>query len=102
MKNNSSCLPTLGRYFQSVTSGMRQKLVLLLGCLFLFSINVSGQNNTISGSVKDSSGEPLLGVSVIVKHGKTVTGAVTDINGHYQVKASPDATIEFSLSVLKQ
>lgn len=96
MKNNSSCLPTLGRYFQSVTSGMRQKLVLLLGCLFLFSINVSGQNNTISGSVKDSSGEPLLGVSVIVKHGKTVTGAVTDINGHYQVKASPDATIEFS------
>lgn len=36
------------------------------------------------------------GVSVIVKHGKTTTGTVTDLNGHYQVKAEPNATIEFS------
>ena len=58
-------------------------------------MNIHAQN-TVSGTVKDGNGEPLLGVSVIVKHGKTTTGTVTDLNGHYQVKAEPNATIEFS------
>lgn len=36
------------------------------------------------------------GVSVAVKAGESISGVVTDINGKYQLKASPDATIEFS------
>ena len=32
-------------------------------------MNIHAQN-TVSGTVKDGNGEPLLGVSVIVKHGK--------------------------------
>lgn len=75
---------------------IRRKLVLMLGYLFIVSMNVFAQNNTVSGIVKDSNGEPLLGVSVTVKQGKATTGTVTDINGRYQVKASEDATIEFS------
>ena len=84
-----------GRNLLSATDGIRHRLILLLSCLFIFSMNIHAQN-TVSGTVKDGNGEPLLGVSVIVKHGKTTTGTVTDLNGHYQVKAEPNATIEFS------
>ena len=31
-----------------------------------------------------------------VKDGNIVSGTVTDFNGHYQVKADPSSTIEFS------
>lgn len=75
---------------------IRRKLVLMLGYLFIVSMSVFAQNNTVSGIVKDSNGEPLLGVSVTVKQGKATTGTVTDINGRYQVKANENATIEFS------
>lgn len=84
-----------GRNLLSATDGIRHRLILLLSCLFIFSMNIHAQN-TVSGTVKDGNGEPLLGVSVIVKHGKTTTRTVTDLNGHYQVKAEPNATIEFS------
>lgn len=84
-----------GRNLQLVTDGIRHKLILLLSCLFIFSMNMYAQNS-VSGTVRDGNGEPLLGVSVIVKHGKTTTGTVTDLNGHYQVKADPSATVEFS------
>ena len=84
-----------GRNLQLVTDSIRHKLILLLSCLFIFSMNVYAQNS-VSGTVRDGNGEPLLGVSVIVKHGKTTTGTVTDLNGHYQVKANPSDTIEFS------
>ena len=36
------------------------------------------------------------GVSVAVKAGESISGVVTDINSKYQLKASPNATIEFS------
>ena len=62
----------------------------------MHSISIYAQDNTISGLVKDNEGEPLPGVSVAVKAGESISGVVTDINGKYQLKASPDATIEFS------
>jgi TonB-linked SusC/RagA family outer membrane protein len=50
---------------------------------------------TVTGSVKDAAtGEPLIGVGVIVSTGG---GAVTDLDGAYAVKAGKDATITFSL-----
>ena len=50
---------------------------------------------TVTGSVKDAAtGEPLIGVGVIVSTGG---GAVTDLDGTYAVKAGKDATITFSL-----
>ena len=46
---------------------------------------------TVTGSVKDAAtGEPLIGVGVIVSTGG---GAVTDLDGTYAVKAGKDATI---------
>jgi TonB-linked SusC/RagA family outer membrane protein len=62
--------------------------------LSLFTVAAFAQG-TITGSVKDAAtGEPLIGVGVIVSTGG---GAVTDLDGTYAVKAGKDATITFSL-----
>ena len=73
-----------------------QKPIVIIVFLLVHSISIYAQDNTISGLVKDNEGEPLPGVSVAVKAGESISGVVTDINGKYQLKASPDATIEFS------
>src|SRR5215471_14799152 len=44
----------------------------------LLSLNLSAQNRTISGSVKDEKGAPLSGVSVLVKNTKTGTTTAAD------------------------
>ena len=41
------------------------------------------QNATVKGVVKDATGEPLIGVSVVVKG--TTNGAVTDVNGNFSI-----------------
>lgn len=49
---------------------------------------------TVSGTVSDSAGNPLIGVSVQIKG--THMGTVTDTHGHYTLAASSDATLVFS------
>ena len=73
-----------------------QKPIVIIVFLLVHSISIYAQDNTISGLVKDNEGEPLPGVSVAVKAGESISGVVADINGKYQLKASPNATIEFS------
>ena len=51
--------------------------------------------NTVSGSVKDdATGEPLIGVGVIVSTGG---GTITDEDGNFTVSAGKDATLTFNL-----
>jgi len=50
--------------------------------------------DNISGQVTDESGEPLPGVTVSVKG--TTYGAVTDIDGHYQLEKQENQTLIFS------
>ena len=57
--------------------------VLLLG-LFL-SIGAFAQQITIKGLVKDATGEPVIGASVLVKG--TTNGVVTDLDGNFQLTA---------------
>ena len=62
--------------------------------LSLFT-TVAFAQNTVKGSVKDAvTGEPLIGVGVIVSTGG---GAVTDVDGSYSVKVGKDATLTFNL-----
>src|SRR5690606_25371486 len=68
---------------------------------FLLSLNPSIAQVTnedakvnISGTVSDQNGEPLLGVSIMVKG--TETGVVTDEEGKYTISAAEGATLEFS------
>ena len=49
--------------------------------------------NAIKGTVKDKSGEPLIGVSVTYGNGQ---GTVTDIDGNFSVNAPAGSTIKFS------
>lgn len=49
---------------------------------------------TVSGTVADENGQPLLGVSVQVKG--TNRGTVTDVRGHFSIEAAPDATLVFT------
>ena len=67
-------------------------------CLFLLlsiTIGATAQVSTIvNGTVTDSSGDPLIGVSITEK-GST-QGTITDIDGKYSIKIAPDAILLFS------
>ena len=49
----------------------------------------------VMGSVKDTNGEPLIGVTVFVKERPNI-GTATDINGNYLIDVLPDDVLEFS------
>ena len=72
---------------------MRKKLFLILAML-LSAIISFAQNVGISGTVVDSNGEPLIGVSVIVKG--TTTGTMTDLDGKFSLNVPSDAVLEIS------
>ena len=70
------------------------KKIVTLILLSLFTI-ASFAQNTVTGSVKDAvTGEPLIGVGVIVSTGG---GTVTDVDGSFSVNAGKDATLTFNL-----
>ena len=53
------------------------------------------QTRTISGDVKDTTGEPVIGASVVVTG--TTSGTITDINGRFRLDVAPGArTLEIS------
>jgi TonB-linked SusC/RagA family outer membrane protein len=62
--------------------------------VFLFSMNVSAQQITVSGNVKDSNGDGLPGVTVVEKG--TMNGTVTNIDGNYTISVDGKATLAFS------
>lgn len=74
---------------------MKLRITLLLfAVLSIFSI--SAQQISVSGTVVDTSGEPLIGVSVKSVHGSTVMGVTTDVDGHFTIRTDVGATITFA------
>ena len=69
------------------------KNVVMLLATVLFALDVSAQT-TISGHVKDDTGEYIIGASVIVKG--TQNGTVTDFDGRFQLKCEPGVTLVIS------
>ena len=65
-------------------------LLLWLAC----SHAVLAQERVVSGSVKDSNGAGLAGVSVIVKN--TTTGTNTNMDGKFSISVGPNAVLVFS------
>lgn len=55
---------------------------------------LSAQQISVTGTVTDPSGEPLIGVSVIASGGKT--GTATDIDGNYTIKVDSKSKLTFS------
>ena len=62
--------------------------------MFVMPVLAFAQNITVSGNVKDASGEPLIGVSVVQEG--TLNGAITDLDGNYQLSLPANASIVFS------
>ena len=53
------------------------------------------QQRTITGNVNDNAGQPLLGVTILIKG--TTIGTITDMGGNYSITVPPDAvTLVFS------
>jgi TonB-linked SusC/RagA family outer membrane protein len=57
--------------------------------------SANAQQIMVSGTVKDSNGEPLIGVTVLITG--TTVGTLTDVNGSYQINVpSPQSELSFS------
>lgn len=75
---------------------MKQKVTSLLLMLVLFPVMLmqGATPVTITGTVQDSNGEPLIGVSVLLKG--TSTGGSTNIDGQFSIKAPIGGVLKFS------
>lgn len=63
--------------------------------LFLFvPLWLSAQTTAVKGTVKDTKGETLIGVSVVEKG--TTNGTITDIDGNYVINVAEDAILNFT------
>lgn len=60
----------------------------------VFAIMASAQDKSVSGTVIDETGEPVIGATVMVKG--TKNGTATDIDGKYALTTLPSATLVFS------
>ena len=69
------------------------KHVLLIFLFLITSYFALGQNS-VTGTVTNSDGEPIPGVNVMIVG--TSDGAVTDLDGNYNVSAASDAALRFS------
>lgn len=68
--------------------------ILFLALFGVLSIAASAQGKTVSGTVIDQTGEPIVGASVLVKG--TTIGVATDVDGNYSLTKVPDnAILEF-------
>lgn len=77
---------------------MRTSLLFLLAAMI--SLSVSAQNVTVKGTVKDKTGETVIGASVVEK-GNTGNGTITDIDGNYTLSVPSNATLVFSFVGMK-
>lgn len=59
-----------------------------------FPFTVMAQNVSVKGQVIDSSGEPIIGASILEQH--TTNGTITDFDGHFVLTVTKDAVIKIS------
>ena len=77
------------------------KNLFLIACLLFTATPGFSQNKTVTGTVTDATGEPLIGASVLQQG--TSNGVITDIDGKYSIQVPPEATLEFSyVGMVKQ
>lgn len=69
---------------QTVTFWLVRKLIVGLLCICSTAATFA-QTATVSGGVKDDTGEPVIGAGVLVKG--TTLGTITDIDGHFSFRA---------------
>ena len=72
------------------------KRAALFFSMILLGVTLNAQNVNLRGKVVDSSGEPVIGASVVLV-GNNSVGAITDLDGNYslQVPANSSVTVSF-------
>ncbi len=70
---------------------MTRKAWIVAVMVLCFSFPALAQTITVTGTVTDATGEPLIGDSVIAKG--TSVGAATDFDGNYSLSVDPKATL---------
>ena len=66
----------------------------LLLFAMMMPVYVSAQNITVKGSVKDATGEPLIGVNVLQVG--TTNGVISDFDGNFELNVPSNAKLSFS------
>ena len=80
---------------KSIFSTGRRALMALTACMALLLMGGSAfAQSAIKGKVLDSKGEPIIGAAVLVPG--TTTGAVTDIDGNFEIRVAPGTALEAS------
>ena len=71
------------------------RCLFLTGMVMFFGVESFAQNVTVKGKVSDSSGEPIIGVTVMLSSNNTV-GTLTDGNGNYAITVPANSSLTFS------
>ena len=64
-----------------------------------FTVSAWAQNISVSGTVTDVNGEPIIGAYVLVQG--TSTGTSTDVDGNYQLNVPSNGTLVFTMVGMK-
>lgn len=83
-----------------MSNPMKNMRFLLLLLFAAISLSVSAQTITVTGNVKDTSGEPIIGASIVEK-GSTSNGTITDLDGNFSLKVPSQATLTVSYIGMK-
>lgn len=73
---------------------MKRKLFAFFAVLTLFAVSISAQNTKVSGTIKDSDGQPAVGAAILIKG--TTVGTVTDFDGNFSLDCKAGETLVIS------
>ena len=79
--------------------GRSLRLAVMTLVAMTLSLSAWAQNISVSGTVTDKSGEPVIGAYILVQG--TTNGTSTDIDGKYQINAPANGTLIFKLVGMK-
>lgn len=91
MKDVKSLFLSVRSLRNAIGGGM--KLLVSFCCLFA-ALAAYAQDSTVTGTVVDDTGEPIIGATVMVDG--TSNGTVTDLDGNFTIKVKPGAKLKFS------
>ena len=83
-------------YYLLIFYFMKQRVLVLLACLFASFTLAMAQNLTVSGTVVDENNDPVIGASILVEG--TARGTITDIEGKFTISGVPASANNLQVS----
>lgn len=84
----------MGNIVFNLLEHLKAKRFVLLGCMLWSVLCVLAQTKTVTGTVTDVNGEPIIGANVLEKG--TTNGIITDLDGNFSLKVSPSAVLQIT------